>query len=54
MLKFIIVIELITLSSSAVANYDGNALFRLCEEAPAAAGMYLQGVMDGNDDHLVS
>jgi Rap1a immunity proteins len=40
------------LSSIAFANYDGNKLYRLCEEAPALAGMYLQGVMDTNDDHL--
>jgi hypothetical protein len=40
------------LSSIALANYDGNKPYRLCEEAPALVGMYVQGVMDANDDHL--
>ena len=40
------------LSSIALASYDGNKLYQLCEEAPALVGMYVQGVMDANDDHL--
>jgi hypothetical protein len=50
MMKFVGImgVMLVFLSSTALAGYDGNKLYRLCEEAPPLAGMCIQGVVDTN------
>jgi hypothetical protein len=43
---------ILLLPSSALAENDGNKLFRFCEESPPLAMAYVQGVVDTDSDHL--